>query len=278
MKIIIIGANGMLGQELAQVYAESKPLLWDIKELDITNREQVMNKISKQKADIVFNAAAFNDVDGAEEKEDIAMSVNGIGPGNLAEAVQSYGGILVQYSTDYVFKGDKKEGYIEVDQPDPQSVYAKSKHMGEIQVAKHCDKYYIIRLSKLFGRPAIAENSKKSFVDMMIGLAKDKDELNVVDEELSAPAYAPDLANRSKEIVDTKQPYGIYHACNSGVCTWYDLVKETFTIKDIDVKVNSVPGSFYPRPAARPMYSILLNTKMPEIRSWQEALKEYLTN
>jgi len=276
MKIIIIGANGMLGQELARVYKDEKPLLWDINDLDITNRDQVIQKLTKEKADFVFNAAAFNDVDGTEEKEDIAMNVNSNGPKNLAESVQGYGGTLIQYSTDYVFKGDRKEGYTEDDQPDPQSIYARSKYQGEIEVAKNSDKYYIIRLSKLFGKAAVSENAKVSFVDMMIGLAKYKDELNVVNEELSAPAYAPDLAKRSREIIDTKQSYGIYHACNSSVCTWYNLVKEIFTIKGINVKVNPVPGSFYPRPAARPMYSILLNTKMPVMRSWQEALKEYL--
>jgi len=276
MKIIIIGANGMLGQELAKTFKEHSPLLWDLEQVDITKKDEVFEKITKERPDVVINSAAFNDVDGAEEKEEIANAVNGYGPGNIACAVQSYGGMLVHYSTDYVFKGDNKDGYKEDDAPDPQSAYARSKFLGEQEVQSNCDKCYIIRLSRLFGKPAAAQGAKRSFIDVMLQLAQEKDKLNIVNEERSCPTYAPDLARRTKDIIDQKKEFGIYHAGNSGACTWFEFAQYAFTIKNINVTIYPVPTSFYPRPAARPPYSELLNTKLPPMRSWKEALKEYL--
>ena len=278
MKIIIIGAKGMLGQELANIFAAEKTLLWDKEEIDITDQLLLNKKITAENPDLIINAAAYNDVDGAETNEKIAYAVNSDGPKNLAQAAKKAESILIHYSTDYVFKGDRQEGYKEDDEKDPQSVYAASKSRGEDNVISNMDKYYIIRLSRLFGQPANAEGAKKSFIDVMLGLAKDKKELDIVDEELSSPTYAPDLAKQTKKIIDEKMDYGLYHAANSGACTWYDFAKEAFAIKNVDVRINPVPASKFPRPAKRPEYSILINTKLPEIRSWQKALKDYLKN
>ncbi len=276
MKLLIVGSQGMLGQELAKVFVDYKPLLWDREEIDISDKSDVQEKIEDLKPDLVINSAAYNDVDGAEKNEALANKINGFGVGYLARAVRVSGGILVHYSTDYVFKGDKKEGYKESDKPDPQSAYARSKYLGEQETQKNIDNFYIIRLSRLFGKPAVSQAGKKSFVDVMLELSKTKKDLNIVDDELSCPTYAPDLALRTKEIIDRKKPFGIYHAANSGACTWYEFAKEIFAMKEISVRLNSVPTSFYPRPAKRPEYSILLNTKLPLQRRWQDALKEYL--
>lgn len=278
MKILIIGAKGMLGQELAKVFQKDNPLLWDRKEIDIANKKEVRQKIGDLKPNLVINAAAYNDVDGAEKNRDLANKINGLAVGHLSKIINAFRGILVHYSTDYVFKGDKKEGYQESDQPEPQSAYARSKYLGEQELQANTDRFYLIRLSRLFGKPAISEVAKKSFVDLMLELAKTKKEINVVNEELSSPTYAPDLAQRTKEIIDWQKPFGVYHASNSGACTWFDFAKEIFTIKKINVKLNPVPASFFPRPAVRPKYSILINTKLPAMRSWQNALKEFIVN
>jgi len=276
MKTVIIGAKGMLGQELTKVFTKYKPLLWDRNEIDIANQQDVKQKITELKPELIINSAAYNDVDGAEENEELAKQINGYGPGHLSKAADAVGAILVHFSTDYVFKGDNKEGYKESDQPDPQSAYARAKYLGEQMVQSGSSRYYILRLSRLFGRPAASETAKKSFVDMMIELSSTKSELNAVDEELSSPTYAPDLARRTKELVEGDFEFGIYHAANSGACTWYKFVKEIFRIKKINTTVNPVPASFYPRLAVRPDYSILLNTKLTEARSWQDTLKDYL--
>lgn len=266
----------MLGQELSKAFNQYKPLLWDRAEIDIADKQNVLEKIGLEKPDLVINAAAYNDVDGAENNEDLANKINGLAVGYLSQAVRSSGGILVHYSTDYVFRGDLKGGYQESDKPDPQSAYARSKLLGEQELQKYSDKFYLIRLSRLFGKPATSELAKKSFVEVMLNLSKTKKEINVVDEELSCPTYAPDLAMRVKKIIEEKHPFGIYHATNSGACTWHGFTKEIFSINNIKTIIKPVPTSFFPRPAQRPRYSILLNTKLPAMRSWQEALKEYL--
>lgn len=275
-KIIIIGAQGMLGQELAKVFQEERPLLWDLPQLDITDKDQVEQKIFKEKPNLVINAAAYNDVDGAEKNEALASKINGYAVGYLAKAINVVRGILVHYSTDYVFKGDNKEGYIEENQPNPQSAYARSKYLGEQELQKNIKKFYLIRLSRLFGQAAISQNAKKSFVDQMLELAKTKSEINVINEELSCPTYAPDLAMQTYKIIKDQKPFGIYHVTNSGACTWYDLAKEIFTVKKINVKLTPVSSDFFPRLAKRPKYSILLNTKLSPLRNWQEALRKYL--
>jgi dTDP-4-dehydrorhamnose reductase len=278
MKIIIIGAQGMLGQELAKTFSGDKPLLWDKQDIDISNELSVIEKIDQVKPDIIINVAAYNDVDGAEKSWPLAEQINGFGPGYLAKALHSSGGILVHYSTDYVFKGNRKEGYLENDQPDPQSAYAKSKLMGELEVQKNINRFYIIRLSRLFGRPAASAAGKKSFVQLMLDLSKTKHEIDVVNEELDSPTYAPDLARQTKQIIEQNMPFGIYHVTNSGSCTWFDFAREIFTLKKISVKLHPVPTSFFPRPAVRPRYSVLQNTKLPALRSWQSALREFLSH
>jgi len=184
---------------------------------------------------------------------------------------------LVHYSTAYVFDGEKSEGYKEDDQPDPQSVYAASKYLGEQELHKNTDKFYLLRLSRLFGKQGLSVSGKKSFVKLMLDLAKTKTELEVVDEELSSSNYAPDLAGQTRYILEHSLPFGIYHCSNEGFATWYQMAEEVFKIKAIDVKLIPVPASRFPRPAKRPKFAILLNTKLPPIRSWQEALKEFLS-
>ena len=276
MKVLIIGAKGMLGQELVKVFHDHEVLAWDREDCDITKKDEVQNKIQQAAPDLVINSAAYNDVDGAERNKDLADRINGYAPGYIAEAADKAGARLVHYSTDYVFRGDRKQGYKEDAMPDPISVYGLSKYLGELETVKFTKKYYLIRLSRLFGKPGIGEDAKKSFVDKMLELAKTRDKLDVINEEVSCPTYAPDLAKRTREIVEGDYDFGIYHGANKGACTWYEFCQNIFKIKEISVKLNPVPGSKFPRLAKRPAYSILLNTKLPEARTWQEALWQYL--
>lgn len=278
MKILIIGSKGMLGQDLAEVFSVQELILWDKDEIDITDEDLAFKKIKEEKPDVIINSAAYNDVDGCEDSFELAKKVNGYAVGYLAKAAKEIGAVLIHYSTDYVFKGDKKEGYKEDDRPNPQSKYAESKYLGEQELQKNTDKYYLIRTSRLFGKPAIAVGAKKSFVDKMLELSKNHDKLEVVDEEYSNPTYTPDLARQTKYIVENKLLFGIYHAVNEGACTWYEFAKEIFKIKNIDVKLVPVGSDKFPRLAKRPNYSSLINTKLPKLRSWQEALRDYLSN
>lgn len=279
-KILIIGAKGMLGQDLAKIYREknNEVVAWDFDDLDIANREQVFQRIKEINPEVVINSAAYNAVDKAEEPAEfeLAMTVNATGPKNLAEACKETGAVFVTYSSDYVFRGDKKEGYREDNRPDPVSKYGLSKYEGEKNVQKVGGNFYIIRTSKLFGKGGVGQNVKKSFVDTMIELSEKLSELKVVDEEVSCFTYTPDLAEATLAILESNCSPGIYHVTNTEPCTWYECAKKIFEILGKDVKITPVPASTFPRPAKRPDYSVLLNTKLPPLRSYSEALREFL--
>ena len=279
-KILIIGSQGMLGQQLEKIFAADanyEVVGWDKEKIDITNAIQTREKILELKPQIIINAAAYNNVDKIEtDDKEIAMKLNAEAPSTLAKIANELDSLLVHYSSDYVFKGDSKIGYKEIDEPAPINVYGASKLAGE-EAARSAHNYYILRTSRLFGPPASSPGAKKSFVDLMLALSKEKKEFDLVDEEWASPTYVVDLANRTKEIIEFKEPYGLYHVANSGGCTWYGFGNEVFKLAGLtDIVTHAVSSDKFPRPAARPAYSELLSFKLHPMRSWQSALKEYI--
>lgn len=282
-RIFVLGARGMLGQALVEEFQQAgyDVVPFDHERLDITDFHAVEAVLDELKPEMILNTVAHNGVDDIEISDDVyakAHLLNKDAVEHLASLCRERNILLVHYSTDYVFHGDRVDGYKEVDETDPVSRYGMTKAAGEQAVQKHADRYYILRLSRLFGRPGTSQASKKSFVDAMISLVveKGKTELNVVDEELSSPTYAPDLARRTRELVEGSFPYGIYHGANTGACTWYEFAIKIFALKGLSPKLTPVSGDAFPRPAKRPKFSILLNTKLPQARAWEEALEEYL--
>lgn len=283
-KALIIGAKGMLGQELASVFSAGSKydvLAWDREEIDITDKAQLKKKIIPQRPDIIINAAAYNAVDKAEEDEaefDLAKKLNSESPQNLAQMAKKIDAIFVQYVTDYLFDGEKGE-YTEKDETSPISNYGISKARGEKNVQKVGGRYYLIRISKLFGNPGQSDAAKKSFFEIMLRLAKEKDELKVIDDEKSCFTYVPDLAKATKELVEDGYEYGIYHLINEGPVTWYEGVLKLFELAGVEnVKVIPVASDEFPRPAKRASSTVLLNTKFPKLRHYEKALKEWLKN
>ncbi len=306
-KVLIIGAQGMLGQELVKVFKQDntyKVIAWDKDDLDITKEKEVMKKINFTHPSVIINAAAYNAVDKCEESKkefDMAKKINGLAPGFLAKAVQKEKAVLVHYSSDYVFDGQPEIpepegcsyncsscalhnnfqpliGFDEMAKPKPINKYGETKLMGEQQVMENTKRYYLIRLSWLFGQPAKAEGAKRSFFDIMLEFGKKKKEVKVVDDEMSNFTYAPDLAKKTKEIVDAQTPFGIYHITNSQPTSRYEAVLELYKQAKIKTKVIPVESEEFPVPAQRPPFSVLLNTKLNPLRDWGEALKEYLKN
>lgn len=304
-KILIIGTKGMLGQELVKIFKSDKDykvIAWDKEDLDITNEVAVNKKIKVIYPNIIINATAYNAVDKCEEPKEhkIAEKINGKAPEYLAKVAKKIKSTLVHYSTDYVFSGEDPEieepkgcthscgtcglhqgfmpqiGYFENSKTKPISKYGKTKLLGEMGIEKNLKNYYIIRLSKLFGKPAQAKNAKRSFFDIMLEFGKKQKNVNVVDAEMSCFTYAPDLAKKTKEIIDSKKPFGIYHVTNSGACTWYEAAVELYKLANLKVKVNPISSTDLKRPAKRPEISALINTKLNPMRSWKEALREYL--
>lgn len=281
-KILLLGAQGNLGGQLKKVFAGYDVYGWDRDQIDIANRDQVLEKITALAPKIIINAAAYNAVDKCEADEaelEAAQAINSEAPGYLAEAALEVGATLVHYSTDYVFAGAIGDEFKEDDVPNPINKYGETKLLGEQNVANFGDeglKYYIIRTSKLFGPKGESELAKPSFFDIMLKLGRERESLDVVDEEKSCFTYTPDLALWTKKILESDSKSGIYHFINEGACTWYESVLELFKMAGIDIKVNAVSSDKFPRPAKRPMCSVLVNSKFEKMRDYQEALREYL--
>ncbi len=283
-KILILGARGMLGSDLKKIFKGANVTTCGKDEIDITVKEALNKKIDSLNPDIIINAAAYTDVDGAEKNEKVANEVNASALNYLSEICYNLNSILVHYSTDYVFDGKKKEGYLENDEPSSLNVYGRSKALGEKNIVKSkLKRYYIIRSAWLFG-PSVAIPCK-NFVNTILDLAEKRPLLRVVNDQHGSPSYALDLAQRTKEILDNNLPFGFYHFTNKGETTWYTFAKEIVRqglkygfIKRPVAKIVPCESSEYPKPATRPNYSILKNTKTPPARSWKKALSDYLNS
>ncbi len=284
-KVLILGAKGNLGIQLVKIFSEDYEIIaWDRDDVDVTDKDAVMKKIIDLKPNVIINSTGYNAVDKCEnDKAEFALAkkLNGDAIGYLADAAIETGATLINFASDYVFKGDKKEGYAEDDETCPESKYAETKVMGEKELMSRSDKglkWYLIRTSKLFGPKGESEGSKESFFDLISRLSQDKKEFNMVDgEEISCFTYTVDLAKAIKKLIEENYNFGIYHLVNSGPASWYDGAKFLFELKNIaDVKLIPSKSADYPRPAKRPMFSILLNTKFEQLRDWKDALREYL--
>jgi len=283
MKVLILGAKGNLGQDLLAAFAAAGHRVsgWDREELDVTDNEAVRTKIGGGGFDAVINAVAYNNVDGAEDPANraLAWALNAEAPGILARAAKETGAAFVHFSTDYVFAGDRPEGYREDDEPFPISVYGASKLAGERAVRQAGGRWFVCRLSKIFGRPGTSELSKPSFVSVMVKLARTKPELAVVDEEVGCPSYTKDIAEATERILSDGFPAGVYHLVNEGPgVTWYGFAEEFFGLLGIETPRRPVPSTLFPKPAKRPKFAALLNTKFPPLRSRADALRAFFSD
>lgn len=273
MNIVIVGAKGMLGSMLGEVFREYKPLLVDRDEIDITNEQSVRQVLRDANATLVINAAAYTNVDAAEvdHKED-AFAVNETGVKNLALVARELSATLVHFSTDYVFPGTNPDGYSESDSPGPAvNIYGNSKLAGERALKESGCNFYLIRTAWLYGP------NGKNFVDTMIALGQKEKTLNVVHDQYGCPTFTKDLAEYAKTLIEEAYPFGIYHGTNSNSASWFELAQKIFEYtQNLAVVVKPVPSTDFPRPAKRPAYSILKNTKGPAMRPWQDALAEYV--
>lgn len=273
MKVLVTGAKGMLGQDLCPIFEDAGAFVieTDVDTLDITNAEQVKQVLTDIRPDLVVHCAAYTNVDKAEEDLKTAELINVTGTENIAEACGKLGITLVYISTDYVFDGTKNSPYKPDDKPNPINIYGKSKLKGEEAVQKHCKRFYIARTSWLYGHYG------KNFVETMLTLAKkvpdgEQPELKVVNDQFGCPTWTMDLAGGIAELLE--KPYGVYHLCGSGETSWYGFAKEIFKLANIETDLKPCETKDFPRPAKRPLYSVMDNGKI--LRNWKSALKDYL--
>jgi len=294
MKILITGSNGQLGNELQKIVSTGKAEIGAVSEeiknaevfamdvdiLDITNLEQVKKVLNEVKPDVVINCAAATNVDGCEANQDLAFKINSLGPRNLAMVAEELGAKIVQVSTDYVFSGVGEAPLKECDLVAPVSVYGKTKLLGEEFVRDFSTKYYIVRTAWLYGY--VGHN----FVYTMMKLGKDRDTLNVVNDQLGNPTHANDLAYHILKLIQTEE-YGVYHCTGKGECSWYNFASEIMKLSGRNCTVNPCTSeeykSMYPNSADRPAYSSLDNMMLrctigDEMRDWKDALKIFMDN
>ncbi|OPY77104.1 MAG: dTDP-4-dehydrorhamnose reductase [Syntrophorhabdus sp. PtaU1.Bin058] len=275
MKVLLTGNKGLLGTGITPFLKDRFDVVGlDIDEWDITDRESGEAIIARERPDALINCAAMTDVDGCEDRKELAEKVNSGGAAILAGICNRYNVKLIHISTDYVFDGTKGLPYNEEDAPNPLSFYGKTKLWGEQHVLAKAPLSIIIRGQWLYG------DGGEHFISKVVKAAGERGSIQVVDDQRGSPTYAKDIAGPLAVLIEKGEP-GIYHVSNSGSCTWYELAREVFSVLRMDVQVAPISSQTLNRKAVRPAYSVFDTKKVRDatgivMRSWQEALREYL--
>jgi len=273
MKILVTGANGQLGREIARQNQEHKLILTDFDTLDITNGDRVTSYFRTVQPEAVIHCAAYTNVDGAESDADGAFRVNVVGTQNIAAGCLEIGAKMVYVSTDYVFSGNEQGLYREFDALNPQNIYGKTKQQGEEIVRQILGRHYIVRTAWLYG-------DGNNFVSTMLKLAETNQKLCVVHDQIGTPTSTVDLATVIFKLLSS-HAYGTYHATCQGHCSWYEFACEIFRLVGKEIEVLPVTTLQFPRPAKRPIHSVLDNYMLrmsigDPMGKWQDSLEKYL--
>ena len=276
MKILVTGARGQLGSDICKKLDARKILNKgvDVESFDITNKDAVNNAFSKYTPDAVIHCAAYTAVDKAEDEPELCRRINEDGTRYIAEACKKAGAKMIYISTDYVFPGDGLNFYKPHDPTDAISVYGKTKLAGEKVVSEILEKFFIVRISWVFG------SNGNNFVKTMLRLGKERESLSVVCDQIGSPTYTAELAGLLCDMVLTDN-FGIYHATNEGVCSWAEFAEEIFLQSGMSTKVKHIAASDYPTKAARPLNSrldktCLDNVGFSRLSHWKDALGDFL--
>jgi dTDP-4-dehydrorhamnose reductase len=282
-KILLTGKQGQVGWELQRTLAPLGQIIaLDSSELNLADAEAIRRTVQEIKPAIIVNPAAYTAVDKAESEADLAMAVNGIAPGILAEEASKLDALLVHYSTDYVFDGSKVGAYVEDDATHPLGVYGKTKLAGEQAIRTVGCKHLIFRTSWVYGARG------KNFLLTMLRLARERSELRVVNDQMGSPTWCRSLGEMTAQILAqlyaptadknrVEQVSGIYHMTSQGEVSWHGFTAEILRLAELHPKLLEIPSSEYPTPAARPMNSVMSNDKLKNVfgvnaGSWRQNL------
>jgi dTDP-4-dehydrorhamnose reductase len=279
MTIVLLGADGQLANDLGLCFAGDALVRVGRRQLDITDEKKLSEVLRSVCPSIVLNAAAYNRVDEAEEKIESAFATNALALLHLSRLCEELGCVLVHYSTDYVFgNSPARRAWTETDLPAPLNVYGASKLCGESFVQAYCQRHFIIRTSGLFGlRPS---GTAKNFVEAILSAAERTPRIRVVTEQTSTPSYTADVAEVTKQLVETGA-YGKYHVTNAGQCTWFEFAAEILRQSRSKAQCIAITSAEYGARARRPQFSVLSNAKLattgiPHSPPWQDGLARYL--
>ncbi|MFA4818961.1 MAG: dTDP-4-dehydrorhamnose reductase [Patescibacteria group bacterium] len=276
-KILILGARGMLGTDLAPEFqGQAELFLLDKEELDVTNEQSLKLQIKKLLPTIIINATGYTDVAGAELNREPAFKLNSEAVKHLAEAAGAVEAKLVHFSTEYVFDGASEQGYDELARSNPLNVYGESKAAGEKFVIDY-NQGYLVRTSWLYGHaPQRGKPRGLNFVDTVLKLVAEQSEVKVVNDQFGKPTYTRDLAKAVRQLIVGDYAPGIYHLVNEQPATWFDVAREVFRLKNISTPLVPIKSDKYNNGVKRPVRAVLINTKFPRLRPWSEALADYL--
>ena len=268
-KILITGADGMLGMDLAPILSTNgyQIIQTDINSMDITNSNEINEIFSRELPDYVIHCAAYTNVDKAEENFEIAEEINVSGTKNIAQACEQFGTIPIYISTDYVFDGKKNSYYTPNDKPNPLNNYGKTKLAGEQAIQSICSKYYIVRTSWLY------VNYGKNFIETMLSLTT-KAEIKVVNDQIGCPTWTIELSEGILKILKEQKPFGIYHICGKEAVSWYEFAKKIFKASNSTVNLLACTSEEFKTKALRPSYSVLTNDLA--VDALEENIKKYL--
>lgn len=276
MRVLVTGAKGQLGYDVVKELEKRgyKALGVDREEMDLTSTQQIKDYIKNSNPEAIIHCGAYTLVDKAEEEKELCKRINSISTKEIANCSKVLDIPMIYISTDYVFDGTKDGEYTEDDLPNPINVYGKTKCEGEVYVQEILEKYYIVRISWVFG-----ENGN-NFVDTILRLSKKRESLSVINDQVGSPTYTKDLAPLLVDMLETNK-YGIYHATNEGYCTWYEFAREIFKIANVDVKLKKINTCEYSTKARRPLNSKMSKEKLKNmgftpLRNWKDALEEYI--
>jgi dTDP-4-dehydrorhamnose reductase len=282
MRVAIVGANGQLGSDAAQAFAENGDtvLALNHSDIEISAIDSVAITLRALEPELIVNTAAMHDVELCEEDPRVAFSVNALGPRNLAMVAQDIGAILMQVSTDYVFDGAKRQPYEERDTPRPLNTYGNTKLAGEYFVRCAVGRHIVLRTSGLYGTHPCRGKGGLNFVDLMLKLGKERGKVRVVNSEEITPTSTCELAQQMV-LLSRSDNVGLFHATAEGSCSWYDFAREIFSIANLPVKVEIADPEEFPSKVPRPTYSVLENAALKAygvncFRPWQEGLRQYL--
>jgi dTDP-4-dehydrorhamnose reductase len=273
VKILLVGKNGQVGWDLARLLPAARAT--DRAELDLASADAIRRVVRETKPEVILNAAAYTAVDKAESESETAMRINGEAPGVLAEEAKRLGALLVHYSTDYVYDGEKAGAYVETDPPNPLSVYGRSKLAGERAIAASGCRHLIFRTCWVYAPRG------KNFLLTILKAARERPELKVVNDQFGAPTSSAAIAAATKRAIEKGGGEGIYHMSAVGRTSWHGFAEEIVRGAGLATPVKAIPTSDYPTPARRPRNSILDNAKLKkelgiQLADWRDGLREVL--
>jgi dTDP-4-dehydrorhamnose reductase len=282
MRVVVLGASGQLGRDLTSAFSSDGNTVVALshEEIEITSPDSVERVLAATRPELLVNSAAFANVDKCEADPVQAFAVNAIGTRNVAQAAESVQAKLIYISTDYVFNGNKRAPYVEDDVPAPVNIYGNTKLSGEHFVRSIHSRHFVVRVSGLYGVNPCRSKAGLNFVEMMLKLSREREEIRVVDDEFVSPTPTADIASQLV-ILGKTSDYGVYHATAEGSCSWYEFARAIFELAGVKIRLERARAGEFPAKVPRPKYSVLENQALKRkslnvFRPWEESLQTYL--